>query len=160
LTAEQIDIEDFKRAAGSFVTGVTVVTVRDDEGKLRGFTANSFTSVSLDPPLVLVCLHRGAPSLRAFRAGRGFTINVLSADQEWISRHFARTTADKFAAIPYQLGVTGSPNIQGCLAHIDCTLETSYDGDDHEILIGRVRSVASGEGSPLMFHRSRYLRAL
>ncbi len=123
--AEQIDIEEFKRTAGSFITGVTVVTVRDDQGKLRGFTANSFTSVSLDPPLVLVCLHRRAPSLRAFQAGRGFTINVLSADQEWISRHFARVSADKFATVSYQLGVTGSPNIEGCLAHIDCTLETA-----------------------------------
>lgn len=158
--AEQIDIEDFKRAAGAFITGVTVVTVRDDRGKLRGFTANSFTSVSLDPPLVLVCLHRSAPSLRAFRAGRGFTINVLSAEQEWISRQFARLSADKFATIRYRLGVTGSPNIEGCLAHIDCTLETSYEGGDHVILIGRVRCVASGEGSPLIFHRSRYLRAL
>jgi flavin reductase (DIM6/NTAB) family NADH-FMN oxidoreductase RutF len=158
--AEQIDIEDFKRAAGSFITGVTVVTVRDDQGKLRGFTANSFTSVSLDPPLVLVCLHRSAPSLHAFRAGRGFTINVLSAAQEWISRHFARLSADKFATIRYQLGATGSPNIEGCIAHIDCTLETSYDGGDHVILLGRVRRVSSGEGPPLIFHRSRYLRAL
>ena len=158
--AEQIDIEDFKRAASSFITGVTVVTIRDDQGKLRGFTANSFTSVSLDPPLVLVCLHRSAPSLRAFRSGRGFTINVLSADQEWMSRHFSRLSADKFATIRYQLGVTGSPNIEGCLAHIDCTLETSYDGGDHVILLGRVRRVASDEGAPLIFHRSRYLRAL
>jgi flavin reductase (DIM6/NTAB) family NADH-FMN oxidoreductase RutF len=156
----QISVEDFKRAAGSFITGVTVVTTRAPDGKLMGFTANSFTSVSLDPPLVLICLHRNAPSLHAFRSGGGFSVNVLAADQEWVSRHFSRPSEDKFASVAYRLGTTGAPQIEGCIAHMDCSLEVSYDGGDHVILLGRVRSVATGDGSPLIFHRSRYLRAV
>jgi flavin reductase (DIM6/NTAB) family NADH-FMN oxidoreductase RutF len=155
-----ITIEDFKRAAGSFITGVTVVTTRAPDGRLMGFTANSFTSVSLDPPLVLICLHRNAPSLRAFQVGCGYAINVLNADQEWISRHFARPADDKFASVPYWIGATGAPLIEGCIAHIDCSLEVAYDGGDHVILLGRVQSVATDDGSPLIFHRSRYLRAV
>jgi len=156
----QITVEDFKRAAGSFITGVTVVTTRSPDGELMGFTANSFTSVSLDPPLVLVCLHRNAPSLRAFRVGCGYAINVLSADQESISRHFARPSDDKFASVPYRIGAAGAPLIEGCIAHIDCSLEVAYDGGDHVILVGRVQNVATDDGSPLIFHRSRYLRAV
>ncbi len=155
-----ISVEEFKRAAGSFTTGVTVVTTRDPEGDLRGFTANSFTSVSLDPPLVLVCLHRRAPSLHAFQPGRGFAVNVLADDQEWMSQRFGRRSDNKFEGVPHQLGSSGAPIIDGCIAHIECTLETSYDGGDHVILLGRVRNVATNDGSPLIFHRSRYLRAL
>jgi flavin reductase (DIM6/NTAB) family NADH-FMN oxidoreductase RutF len=158
--AGRFDVEDFKRACGSFITGVTVVTTQAPDGRLMGFTANSFTSVSLDPPLVLVCLHRNAPSLRAFRAGGGFSINVLGADQEWVSRHFARPADDKFATVPYRIGAAGAPLIEGCIAHIDCALEVSYDGGDHVILVGRVHGVATDDGSPLIFHRSRYLRAV
>jgi 3-hydroxy-9,10-secoandrosta-1,3,5(10)-triene-9,17-dione monooxygenase reductase component len=156
----QISVEEFKRAAGSFTTGVTVVTTRDPGGELRGFTANSFTSVSLDPPLVLVCLHRRAPSLHAFQPGHGFAVNVLAEDQEWMSHRFGRASDNKFAGVAYRLGAGGAPLIDGCIAHIECTLETSYDGGDHVILLGRVRNVAASEGSPLIFHRSRYLRAL
>jgi len=158
--AAQITVDDFKRAAGSFITGVTVVTTRAPDGKLMGFTANSFTSVSVDPPLVLVCLHRDAPSLRAFQVGCDYAINVLSADQEWISRHFARPLDDKFASVPHWVGPSGAPLIEGCIAHIDCSLEVAYDGGDHVILLGRVQNVATDDGSPLIFHRSRYLRAV
>ena len=158
--AAQISVEDFKRAAGSFTTGVTVVTTRDPDGELRGFTANSFTSVSLDPPLVLVCLHRRAPSLGAFQPGCGFAVNVLADDQEWMSQRFGRRSDNKFEGVPHQMGAAGAPVINGCIAHIECTLETSYDGGDHVILLGRVRNVATNDGSPLIFHRSRYLRAL
>jgi flavin reductase (DIM6/NTAB) family NADH-FMN oxidoreductase RutF len=157
---ERISVEDFKRAAGSFTTGVTVVTICDPEGELRGFTANSFTSVSLDPPLVLVCLHRRAPSLSAFQPGRGFAVNVLADDQEWMSQRFGRHSDNKFEGVPHALGAGGAPVIDGCIAHIECALETSYDGGDHVILLGRVRNVATNDGSPLIFHRSRYLRAL
>lgn len=156
--ARDVDVDEFKRAVGSFATGVTVVTVGGADGARFGFTANSFTSVSLRPPLVLLCLDRRAPSLLGFRHNVAFAVNVLAADQEDVSRHFARRAEDKFAGIACSPGASGVPLIDGCLATIECRLEQSFYGGDHVILLGRVLEVASrDDGAPLVFHRSRYL---
>lgn len=155
--AKDVDVDEFKRAAGSFATGVTVVTARTDAGKRFGFTANSFTSVSLRPPLVLLCLDRRAPSLLGFTGGVAFAVNVLAADQEDVSRHFARHAEDKFAGVTWRPGASGAPLLDGCLATIECRLEHSFYGGDHVILVGRVLDVAVSDGEPLIFHRSRYL---
>lgn len=152
---KDVDIDQFKKAVGSFTTGVTVVTAHTDKGRL-GFTANSFTSVSLRPPLVLLCLDRRAPSLLGFNPGGAFAINVLSAAQQDVSQHFARHAEDKFAGIAHHDGATGAPLLDGCLASIECTLEHRFYGGDHVILVGKVRDVEVHEGEPLIFHRSRY----
>jgi flavin reductase (DIM6/NTAB) family NADH-FMN oxidoreductase RutF len=155
-----VTTEDFKRAAGSFPTGVTVVTTMDAGGRPYGCTANSFTSVSLDPPLVLCCLDRRAPSLAAIRERGQFAINVLSAEQEGWSRQFARRAPDKFAGVAVSPGVLGLPLLDGCLAALECALEGTYGGGDHLIVVGRVHKVhVNGDDArPLLFYRGRYLR--
>ena len=157
--ADAIDLDEFKRAVGSFATGVTVVTARNGD-RMVGFTANSFTSVSLDPPLVLLCLDRRAPSLLGFDPGGAFAVNLLGADQEHLSRHFARHAEDKFAGIAVRTSAGGLPLLDGCLAAVECTLEHRFYGGDHVILVGRVVALSvAEEGEPLVFFRSRY-RAL
>lgn len=151
-----VEVQDFKQAVGTFATGVTIVTARRPDGGLLGFTANSFTSVSLRPPLVLLCLDRRAPSLLGFRPGTPFAINVLGADQEALSGQFARHAEDKFVGVGHRIASSGSPLIDGCLANLECRLEHSYYGGDHVILVGRVLGVQVEEGDPLLFFRSRY----
>jgi flavin reductase (DIM6/NTAB) family NADH-FMN oxidoreductase RutF len=150
-----VEVSEFKRAVGSFATGVTVVSFAVEE-RAHGFTANSFTSVSLAPPLVLVCLHRRAPSVACLRPDDPFAINVLGSDQRELSDRFARPSEDKFAGVGYQLGATGAPVLAECLATIECRLDRWFYGGDHIILLGAVQTVASREGEPLVFHRGQY----
>jgi len=154
--ADPVTVDAFKRAVGSFATGVTVVTARDRHGAVHGFTANSFTSVSLDPPLVLVCLARRAPSLRGFSIGGPFAVNILAADQQELSGQFARPSADKFAGVGYEPGPNGVPLLAGVHAHLECRLEHWFHGGDHVILVGYVTHAEVADNLPLLFHRSRY----
>jgi flavin reductase (DIM6/NTAB) family NADH-FMN oxidoreductase RutF len=167
LRAPRLDSWDFRQAVGAFTTGVTVVTTSDDAGVRYGLTANSFTSVSLEPPLVLFCLAEGAPSLDGFVAsepggsgggspGKHFAINVLASDQEDIARRFARPAPDKFAGLAWRTGIFGAPLLDRCIAHIECKLEHVVPGGDHVIVIGRVHRVRVYDGEPLVFHRSRF----
>jgi flavin reductase (DIM6/NTAB) family NADH-FMN oxidoreductase RutF len=152
--------EVFKRAVGSFATGVTVVTAVDRRGQRYGFTANSFASVSLDPPLVLLCLARRAPSAWAFEPGRPFNVNILAAHQQELSGHFASPKADKFASVAHREGANGLPVLDDCHAHLECRLEHWYHGGDHLILVGWVeRAEVNDDTQPLLFHRSRYISA-
>jgi flavin reductase (DIM6/NTAB) family NADH-FMN oxidoreductase RutF len=153
-----VEVGEFKRAVGSFATGVTVVTLRlGDGGRAHGFTANSFTSVSLDPPLVAVCLARQSPSLAQLQPGEGFVVNVLAAHQRGLCEQFARPAEDKFAGVSWRAGLVGVPVLDGCLASIECHLERWFYGGDHVILLGGVRRVDSVEGDPLLVHRGGYL---
>ena len=154
--AAEVSVAEFKRAVGSFATGVTVVTVCDRRGRFHGFTANSFASVSLDPPMVLVCLHRQSPSLDGFAIGGAFAVNILGADQLDISGHFARHHDDKFAGIRHRPGRTGAPVLIGCHAVVECRLEHWYHGGDHVILLAHAEAAVTSECEPLVFHRSRY----
>ena len=156
LRAGQLDSWDFRQAVGSFTTGVTVVTTCDEEGTRYGLTANSFASVSLEPPLVLFCVEQRAPSLQGFHRSKHFAINVLAADQEDIAKRFARSAPDKFAGIDWRVGIFGAPLLDRCIATIECTLEHSLGSGDHDIVIGRVHRVRMYEGEPLTFHRSRF----
>jgi flavin reductase (DIM6/NTAB) family NADH-FMN oxidoreductase RutF len=156
LRAGQLDTWDFKQAVGIFTTGVTVVTSCDAEGARYGLTANSFTSVSLEPPLVLFCAYQHAPSLVGLIRSGHFAINVLASDQEDIAKRFARRAADKFAGLDWRVGILGDPLLDRCIAHIECTLENRHPGGDHDIVIGRVHRVRFYAGEPLIFHRSRY----
>jgi 3-hydroxy-9,10-secoandrosta-1,3,5(10)-triene-9,17-dione monooxygenase reductase component len=156
LRAGQLDSWDFRQAVGSFTTGVTVVTTCDDVGTRYGLTANSFASVSLEPPLVLFCVDQQAPSLEGLNRSRHFAINVLACDQEEIARRFARRAEDKFAGLAWRVGIFGDPLLDRCIAHIECTFEHRHPSGDHDIIIGRVHRVRFYAGEPLIFHRSQF----
>jgi flavin reductase (DIM6/NTAB) family NADH-FMN oxidoreductase RutF len=153
------DSRALRDALGAFATGVTIVTARAGDGSPVGFTANSFTSVSLEPPLLLVCLAHEAASYRVFRAAEGFAVNVLEAGQEETARRFARRGADKFAATPWEPGRTGAPLIEGSLARFDCAMHERFTAGDHDILMGRVVGFSRGEGGALVYQSGRF-RAL
>jgi flavin reductase (DIM6/NTAB) family NADH-FMN oxidoreductase RutF len=146
---------DLKRAAGAFPTGVAVVTAVGADGTRVGLTVNSFTSVSLDPPLVLVCVHRRAPSLSVIEGSRRFGISILGKSQQALALRFAKSAEDKFEGLPWRVGVLGVPLLDGALAHVECILARVFDGGDHEIVLGYVQRANTYPGEPLIFHRSR-----
>ena len=133
-----VDTRDLRRALGTFATGVTIITTRDAEGRLYGLTANSFSSVSLDPPLVLWSQSRSAGSYPAFRDATHFAVNVLGGEHEDLCRRFATPHPDKFAGIAYALGEFGLPLLTGAAAHFECVTENRFEGGDHTIFLGRV----------------------
>lgn len=153
-----ISPEHFRAVLGHFCTGVTVVTALDDAEPV-GFTAQSFSSLSLDPPLVVVCPGKGSTSWPRIEAAGSFCVNVLSEEQEELCRGFAMRGADKFAGIGYSPAPrTGAPVLTGALAWVDCRLETIHDGGDHLIVVGRVLDLGVHEGKPLLFYRGGFGR--
>jgi len=155
-TQNAVDPVALRRALGTFVTGVTVITTHDAEGMPRGMTANSFTSVSLDPPLLLVCVGRGAHSFAAFNASSSFAVNLLHEGQTDVSNLFASKAANKFDAISYDRVHTGSPILTDCLSWFDCTVHRRVDAGDHVVLIGEVQAFGTSPSAPLGFCRGRY----
>jgi flavin reductase (DIM6/NTAB) family NADH-FMN oxidoreductase RutF len=152
--------QEFRQAVGSFATGVTVVTTNSGDEKY-GMTANSFTSVSLDPPLVLVCAISGTEGSDVISRNGKFAVNILAHDQEPISRFFASKDrprgADAFRDISHRDGVTGCPIIDGCAGHLDCLLHSSSEAGDHIIFIGAVQALGcENEIQPLLFHSGKY----
>lgn len=147
----------YRKALGRFATGVTVATCATRDGQRIGVTVNSFTSVSLDPPLVLFCLRKEARSLAAFQAAGAFVVNVLSRAQRDLSIRFAGDATD-WDGVAYETMVTGAPAFPDGLAAFDCRLEAVYPGGDHVILLGRVVAFASAVegGTPLLYDRGRY----
>lgn len=147
----------FRDALGCFATGVTIVTTLDPEGRLLGITANSFSSVSLDPPLVLFSLARKAYSFEAFQRSRHFAVNVLAADQSELSDTFAQALADKWAGVDFEVWDTDCPIISGALAQFECRTASSHDGGDHVVFIGAVERMAFDHAKePLLYYRGRY----
>ena len=142
---------DFRKALGCFATGVTVVTTVDEEGNRVGLTANSFTSVSMDPPLVLWSLSRRSPNLGAFERCQHFAINVLSNTQRDICSQFSRPVEDRFAGVEAIGGASGVPTIAGAVAHFECEKEIVHAGGDHLIFVGRVNRFRWQERTPLVF---------
>ncbi|MBV9052168.1 MAG: flavin reductase family protein, partial [Hyphomicrobiales bacterium] len=149
------DQRAFRRALGQFATGVAIVTASAGD-QLAGVTANSFTSVSLDPPLVLWSLETKAQSLPVFREASHFAVNVLSADQVALSTRFARSSLDKFHGVGWRRGESGAPLIEDVAAHFECRREAEYEGGDHVILIGRVDRFARFDREVLVFAHGRY----
>jgi flavin reductase (DIM6/NTAB) family NADH-FMN oxidoreductase RutF len=150
---------EFRHAVGHFATGVSVVTSVGPGGEPVGTTASAVCSVSLDPPLVLVCFDRSSQTLLAIRHHAAFTINVLAAPQQHLSANFARRGgAAAWDGVRHQPGRTGSPRLAGVLATLDCTLEYRLPGGDHEIVVGRVRDTqTAGDGAgPLLYWRGGY----
>lgn len=153
----EFDARNLRSAFGHFATGVTVVTTLDASGAPCGFTANSFTSVSIDPPLLLVNIARSAFGRDAFTESRGFAVNILAANQRDLSNRFARAGTDKFANQKWQTAVTGSPIIDEVVAWFDCEHFEQVDAGDHIILIGRVLQFAYNTHAPLGFCRGAYV---
>jgi flavin reductase (DIM6/NTAB) family NADH-FMN oxidoreductase RutF len=156
--AAALDVAELRRTLGSFATGVTVVTTLDPEGAPKSFTANSFTSVSLDPPLVLICVDKAASCYPAFAGATHFGVNILCEQQQHVSRTFASRSADKFADMPWISGIAGSPIFPDSAAWLDCALHDRLEAGDHLIVIGRVLSFGhSPEKQPLGYHRGSYV---
>jgi flavin reductase (DIM6/NTAB) family NADH-FMN oxidoreductase RutF len=147
---------EFRNALRCFAAGVTVVTTRDPEGRPSGLTASAFTSVSLDPPLVLVCVDHAATAHPAFRAHGWFAVNVLRREQEALSRRFAESGGDKFHGVPCHDGQSGLPLLDGALASLECQLVEAYEAGDHTIFIGRVEAATIGGGRPLVYFHGGY----
>jgi flavin reductase (DIM6/NTAB) family NADH-FMN oxidoreductase RutF len=145
-----------RRVMGHFATGLTVVTTISASGEPSGLTANAVASVSLNPPLVLVCVDKTAESHPHFAQSKVFTINILSEHQENVSRRFATKGPDKFAGIGYRLGANQAPILEGVIAYAECSLVAAYEGGDHTIYVGEVQEANTQEGQPLLFFRGGY----
>jgi flavin reductase (DIM6/NTAB) family NADH-FMN oxidoreductase RutF len=156
-----MDSQHFRAALGMFATGVTVVTARAADGSLVGLTANSFNSVSLDPPLVLWSLARRAGSLPIFSRGSHYAINILAADQKDLAQRFATRDIDRFAGVAWREGAGGAPVLEGVAAVFECANRSQYEEGDHVIFVGEVERCAARSGAqPLIFHGGRYFTEL
>jgi flavin reductase (DIM6/NTAB) family NADH-FMN oxidoreductase RutF len=153
---QAMDERHLRNALGRFVTGVTVITTRTAEGKLEGLTANSFSAVSLDPPLVLWSLRLSSSMLASFESATHFAVNVLGAWQLALSDHFARRSPDRFQSVVHAPGLGGCPLLFGAIATFECTKETSVVGGDHVVFFGRVVRATYREGEPLVLNAGRY----
>lgn len=145
-----------RRAFGRFATGVTIITCRDAQAVRVGLTANSFASLSLDPPLVLWSLRRHSPSLPAFEAAGHFAINVLAEGQLELSRRFASPAVDRFAEGQWADGYASVPVLGGCAAVFECVREARHDAGDHVLFIGRVLAAREAPLAPLLYQGGHY----
>ncbi len=153
--------DDFRAALAMFATGVTIVTARSADGAPIGLTANSFNSVSIDPPLVLWSLSRQAGSMPAFARGSHYAINILGADQRALAERFASKAADRFEGVAYQMGTAGVPLLDGAAAVFECFNRSRYEEGDHVIFVGEVERCTRRDGAqPLIFHGGRYYNEL
>ena len=151
-----LDPSEFRIACGHFATGVAIVTMRDGTGENHGFTANSFTSVSLEPPLVLVCVEKTISSHSPMTETEGFVVNILTEQQEGLARRFATPDIDKFEHVTTEPGEYGAPRIPGCLAYLAAASHSRHDGGDHTIFIGEATGAELGSGRPLIFYQGMY----
>ncbi len=149
--------EEFRKVMGEFATGVTIVTTANSEGTPYGLTVNSFTSVSMNPLLVVVCLDKQLSGLSAFKESGKFGVNILAEDQSDLSDHFARAGTDRSEG-PYVTGKTGVPLLKGVLATMECEISILYPGGDHILVLGEVKrtEILQPEEKPLLFYRGRY----
>jgi flavin reductase (DIM6/NTAB) family NADH-FMN oxidoreductase RutF len=159
-TEQAFTSADFRNALGVFATGVTVVTTRGEE-HAYGMTANAFSSLSLDPPMVLVCVRTGAEGSEHIDRNRVFAVNILAAEQEPLSRYFSSKDRprgrDAFREVAHTIGATGSPILDGVVGYLDCALSASHTAGDHEIFVGEVLTLGSNtDVAPLLFHGGRY----
>lgn len=143
---------------GHFATGVTVITTRDKDQKPHGLTANAFTSLSLQPPLVLVCVDKKVQCYGCFDESKLFSVNILAEGQEEISRRFATKGVEKFEGVPSRLGKNGVALLDGAIAHLECRIVNSFDGGDHTVYIGEILHADAPGGRPLVFFQGKYCR--
>ncbi len=151
-----IEKNELRRVMGHFATGVSIITTVAKDGQLAGLTANALSSVSLLPPLLLICVDKKAESYPHFAESKLFTVNVLAADQEDLSRRFATSGGNKFEGVSYRKGANGAPILNHVLAFMECRIVGSYDGGDHTIYLGEIEEASVSEGEPLLFYRGGY----
>jgi len=146
----------YREVLGRFATGVAIITCPGGEGGPTGVTVNSFSALSLDPPLVLWCLDNKTGRGESFNTCSVFAVNVLARAQQALSVRFSETGQHDFTGIRYDLGQNGAPVLPGALAVLECDIEARHDGGDHTIVVGRVTGLSSREGEPLLFYRGHY----
>ncbi len=151
-----IEPQELRRVMGHFATGVTVITTKDQEGAPQGLTANAFMSLSLDPPLIVISVDKGASCYGCFAPQNGFTVNFLSEEQEEISRRFATKGIDKFDGLGWKAGDNGAAILDGVLGHVECKITQCYDGGDHTIVLGEIVSASASGDRPLLFFKGKY----
>jgi len=156
IAASDLSPDELRRALGRFVTGVTIVTCRDEQGLPIGLTANSFNALSLDPPLVLWSLRQASSTISAFTSASHFAINVLAAEQVDLSRRFARPSSAKFDAGEWTDGQGGAPLLAGCVAVFECRRHSHHPAGDHVLFIGEVERLGGSAATPLVYHAGHY----
>ncbi len=151
-----LDPDAFRSVLGRFATGVTVVTARDAQAQDHGLTVNAFASLSLEPPLVLVCIDHDASLLPALETATHFAVNILSEAQEAIGRRFAAPETDRFEGVGFSRGASGAPILDDVLAFLECRLTQAIPGGDHTIFIGEVERAETRAATPLLYYRGGY----
>ena len=151
-----VDQAEFRRALGHFAAGVTVVTTKFEDGHLAGITVTAFSSLSLEPPLLLVCIDKRARIHDRLKKGGAFAVNLLADDQEVVSRRFAAKGQDPFHETGYREGATGSPLLDGTISAVECRIVELLPGGDHTIVVGQVEATHVHEGKPLLYFRGGY----
>jgi flavin reductase (DIM6/NTAB) family NADH-FMN oxidoreductase RutF len=159
--AISMEPRELRNIFGTFATGVTVITMPTKDGGAWGMTANSLTSLSLDPPLILVCIDKSTRTHQHMLDSGVWAVNILAGDQEKVSRIFAMKDQNEeraMTATPYHIGKIGAPIVEGCLSYLECRTYATYDGGDHTIVVGEIEdaSVAQPDGQPLLFYKGRY----
>ena len=152
----KVDSRTYRRTCARFATGITVVTTLDSQGHPHGMTVNSFSSVSLDPPLVLVSIDLKNAILGHFISSSWFAINVLAEHQEDLSRRFSSPSENRFLDLDWHAGTAGTPLLDGVLAQLECSVVRTLEAGDHTVLIGEVRRAVHAEGKPLVYFDSAY----
>lgn len=151
-----IDPTTYRAALARFASGVTIVTARDTDGRDVGMTVSAFTSLSLDPPLVLLCIDRAASVAPVLQHCDHFVVNILAEEQAPLSRLFATHEIDRFEGVTFQRGREGIALLEGALAHLECRTQARTPGGDHTILVGAVEATSLGDGPPLLYFRGGY----
>lgn len=147
---------EFRAALSNFASGVTVVTTTDAGGKMHGITVSAFCSVSLEPPMVLICIEKTTASHYAFEESEIFVVNILEESQADVSAHFASPYMDKFDGVDYKLGSLGAPILNGAIVNLECRLRHSLNGGDHSIFVGEVDNTIFRIGRPLLYFNGNY----
>jgi len=151
-----MDALSFRRACGQFATGIVIATAVGADGQPHGMTVNSFTSVSLDPPLVLICVDKSTPLRAVFEQSGRYGLSVLAQDQRELSQRFAQRGHDRFQGVAWFPGSTGVPLLNGALSHLECEIRNVFDAGDHVVLLGEAVRVEFHGGLPLLYFASGY----
>ncbi len=151
-----INKDEFRAALGRFASGVTIVTTKDADGKLYGLTVSAFCSVSLEPPLILVCIEKTTGSHHALKKSGFFAVNILHESQQYYSDQFASYLPDKFDGIEFEINENGIPVLKNTLAGLECRLVNAYDGGDHTIFVGQIEKSRISDGKPLIYFHGNY----
>ena len=151
-----LDPDTFRRACAQFATGISIATVRAQDGTPHGLTVSSFTSVSINPPLILICIDYGCPFLTHFRLSTHFAVNILSEEQRHLSVVFAEKPEGRFEGVDWSPGRTGAPLMSGCLATLECRVTSIIEAGDHAIFLAEAEHASSRDGKPLLYFNRDY----